>query len=36
MAGRQQARTEGSLLEPLAQCTRICTIIRLRSGWQEI
>src|ERR1700722_5403196 len=36
MAVRQQARTDGSLLEPSAHGERLCTIIRIERGWQEL
>jgi len=32
----QQARTEGLLLEPSAQCPWSCTIIRMPCAWQEL
>src|SRR3984957_20688205 len=36
MAVRQQARTEGSLLEPSAHGQHLCIIILIIRGWQEL
>src|SRR6478609_3096915 len=34
--GWQQARTAGSLLEPSAHASVVCTIVRSGRGWQEL